>query len=1119
MKFRLLIFSLLLSFFVGSQNTYVPDDNFEQTLIDLGYDSGALDDYVLTSNINSIIDLSLDNKNISSLIGIEDFSSLTNLFCGENQLTSLDLSNNLNLIMLDCYENNLTNLNISQNINLIHLDCNNNQLPYLDVTGNVNLIDLFCVNNQLSTINTSQNINLELFYCLDNQIIDLDLSQNINLINFKFFNNQLTELDVSNNINLYDLDGFNNQLTTLDVTNNPALVFLRCDNNQLQELDIRNGNNTGFSNIYAVNNPELTCVFVDDTTYSNENWISSIDSSSTFVETQAECNTLSSEPLTYVPDDNFEQALIDLGYDSGVLDDYVPTANINTITFLTILSLNIHSLTGIEDFILLEYLDCQNNELTVLNISQNINLISLSVGFNNISDIDISQNTNLTGLYVGYNNLSDIDISQNTSLIGLECRFNNLTGIDTSQNILLSELNCYSNQITSLDFSQNINLKILECEENQIEILNLNQNTELIKLNCDNNMLSFLDIRNGNNSNIDFNTMIGFSATENPNLACVFVDDAVYSTISWVNSIDPSSTFVETQAECDALSSEPLTYVPDDNFEQALIDLGYDSGALDDYVPTANINTLIEINLDDLNILDLTGIEDFTALNTLYCRNNFLTGLDFSQNLMLDSLFCGENQLTTININNNINLTWLDVSNNQLSSIDITENTNLIVFHIDANLISNIDVSENLNLTDFTCGSNNLTSVDVSQNQYLINFFCDNNQISSLNLSNNPNLEMFGCPNNNLSFLDIRNGNNTLIDTFNSTNNPDLSCIFVDDSVYSTTNWLDIDITSTFFELESDCNTTTCSVTQVDVLNNTTDCLEYILPNLSVGNYFTNTLGAGNPLNSGDIISSSQIIYIYNVDVADNSCYSESNFEVTINPIPEVDILDNIQECNSFVLPIISNGSFYTTPFGTGNQLNSGDIITSSQIIYIYYEDPINSNCYSESSFEIEIFQSIDFQLSNSNILITNSDVLVAMDDNSIEYIYAIDNPLNYQNNNVFLNLSIGEHILYVSDVNECVEKFLIFQIESKINYQIPNFFTPNNDGKNDNWTVIDNQNLIKNIHIFNRFGKIITSILPNTQGWDGNYNGKSLPSTDYWYSINFKNGSVIKGNFTLIRR
>ena len=63
------------------------------------------------------------------------------------------------------------------------------------------------------------------------------------------------------------------------------------------------------------------------------------------------------------------------------------------------------------------------------------------------------------------------------------------------------------------------------------------------------------------------------------------------------------------------------TYVPDDNFEQKLIDWGHDD-TLDDYVLTANISGVTNVNLFNLGVIsDLTGIEDFTALTSLSCYN------------------------------------------------------------------------------------------------------------------------------------------------------------------------------------------------------------------------------------------------------------------------------------------------------------------------------------------------------------------------------------------------------------------------------------------------------------------------------------------------------------------
>ena len=69
---------------------------------------------------------------------------------------------------------------------------------------------------------------------------------------------------------------------------------------------------------------------------------------------------------TAIPDSNFEQMLINLGYDSGTPNGLVPTANIDTITYLNVYSSNISDLTGIEDFTTLKWLRCQANQLTTI---------------------------------------------------------------------------------------------------------------------------------------------------------------------------------------------------------------------------------------------------------------------------------------------------------------------------------------------------------------------------------------------------------------------------------------------------------------------------------------------------------------------------------------------------------------------------------------------------------------------------------------------------------------------------------------------------------------------------------------------------------------------------------
>lgn len=109
---KALIFLILLSYnFVFSQKTFIPDDAFEQALINFGYDD-IFDDSVTTSSIDTIVTLYINNMGISDLSGIEDFSSLSELFCYNNQIENLDLSNNYNLFEVNCRSNQLTSLSV-----------------------------------------------------------------------------------------------------------------------------------------------------------------------------------------------------------------------------------------------------------------------------------------------------------------------------------------------------------------------------------------------------------------------------------------------------------------------------------------------------------------------------------------------------------------------------------------------------------------------------------------------------------------------------------------------------------------------------------------------------------------------------------------------------------------------------------------------------------------------------------------------------------------------------------------------------------------------------------------------------------------------------------------------
>ena len=120
-----------------------------------------------------------NGQKITNLKGIEFFPNLEKLYCDNNQLTSLDVSQNKALKYLNCSENQLTSLDVSQNTQLKELRCYGNQLTSLDVSKNPALVWLSCTRNQLTSLDLSQNHALENLQVMENCLTSLDLSPTV----------------------------------------------------------------------------------------------------------------------------------------------------------------------------------------------------------------------------------------------------------------------------------------------------------------------------------------------------------------------------------------------------------------------------------------------------------------------------------------------------------------------------------------------------------------------------------------------------------------------------------------------------------------------------------------------------------------------------------------------------------------------------------------------------------------------------------------------------------------------------------------------------------------------------------------------------------------------------
>lgn len=167
--------------------------------------------------------------------------------------------------------------------------------------------------------------------------------------------------------------------------------------------------------------------------------------------------------------------------------------------------------------------------------------------------------------------------------------------------------------------------------------------------------------------------------------------------------------------------------------------------------------------------------------------------------------------------------------------------------------------------------------------------------------------------------------------------------------------------------------------------------------------------------------------------------------------------------------------------------------------------------CSETTSFTIENYIPISLTLVESNL----NQITATATGGSGNYTYYL-NGVNYGDLNELQIFANGTYTVLVEDSNGCTAEAQITM--DFIDIDIPNFFTPNDDGDNDTW-VPENLEGFPNakVEVFDRYGRIIVQF--GTKGsWDGTYNGSLLPTGDYWYTITLDGGRQFVGNVTLYR-
>lgn len=293
------------------------------------------------------------------------------------------------------------------------------------------------------------------------------------------------------------------------------------------------------------------------------------------------------------------------------------------------------------------------------------------------------------------------------------------------------------------------------------------------------------------------------------------------------------------------------------------------------------------------------------------------------------------------------------------------------------------------------------------------------------------------------------------------------------------------------------CNSTTGNTMIVDLMSYQSDIIAN--PN----NYsFTYTTSSGNPITNPSNYTLTTGLNIINVRVSTaDGCFKDVILELNVNPKPVITLPEDFDFCKGKTVVLDAGSGFAAYLWNTGATSQTIAVSASGN----YWVKVTNSfGC--ENTDDIQLSYSVLGEI--LSITISNGTAMVIMSSPG-NYEYSLDNQ-NWQNSNVFTNLSLGEYKVYVRTKSGCIIGEKNFSI-----FNIPNMISPNADGINDQWRIAGLENYSgSEILVYDRKGLIIFRKIVGKKPfeWDGKYNSAPLATGNYWYTIKVSDGRVYNG-------
>ena len=772
---------------------------------------------------------------LTTLDGIEHFKNLNYLYCNGSKLQEADLSQNTALETLYVGYNNLTALDLTNNVNLKRLQFSgNSELATAKIEQCVNLESLYFEDVPLKSLQISSSAKskiYELAYSYTEIPVDLNEYpkltliysnglglKNLNhipsaikkqLVNISVDDNALESLDMSEFPNLGTLRCNNNKLTSLDLTPVPSLKFLECTGNKIKKLDIKPL--TGLLSLNCGNQQDnilLELILTDAQKGAwNASWKEDWGNENVYLEGEEIL-----DETIIINNAQLSQALYGvLGADKVSLNsDNYAVMNKADVEAVTALNFNnkgytITSLAGIENFVNLDDLRCNSVGLVSCDLSKNTALKLLMLTGNNFQTLDLSSNVNLEVLYLeGCGNLTSVKLDNCTKLGFVTLYYSHsLTSFDVPNKAALYSLN-YGNTQLQFNLSEYTGLTTLKCAGVGLESLDLSTLTKIKTLWCDHNSIEVLDVASLENledlrcgsQNNDIVLQLKLTAAQKEKWNSTWSTNSNNANVKLYETITIKNTELSTALQA-VLGASNVKL--DDN--------GY-AVMTKEFVESV---TTLDFGYRKYTITSLSGIESFNNLQSLRCNNTGLVECDLSKNKALRTVNLGyqkfskfilnemENlesidlafsqwNLTDVNLNNNVNLGRISLAScGKLANLNVEGCNNIFDLDLRDTQISTLTIPNPSRVTWLGCAEtlqidwdkftnlrtlwmwgmtdSYLESIPNTIKQNLTDFHCGQGTLTNLNLNDFPKLISLACFDNLLTSLDTsKNLNLTSLD-------------------------------------------------------------------------------------------------------------------------------------------------------------------------------------------------------------------------------------------------------------------------------------------------------------------------------------------------------------------